>query len=328
MRIVVDHYAYVYVKITFLKMLNLTDEKYKELEVINDEKDLLLEIDKYFPGISKIRDFNLINLERELFNIYFKFIEKILVNSPRPMQEFLLSLLYRFEIWNVKLYILDMIAGIELEQIKKDIIEEPEIILQRMKFIEKLLGNKNIKDGIEFLEKDVLYGKSIKRGWHYFTESNEVFMIEGLLDKLFCEKLIDKMDDYKGLEKRLFSQYTDYICERYNLNLIFRGIKTKIPTELIKQLIISRSILFDDETINILINSKNPEDFTNNIKAFFQDALKKPEFRRNTMIIPISNRNQFYNNLISKITVEDPINPILSKLNRELFYFLEIAKLR
>lgn len=319
MRIIVDHYAYVYVKITFLKMLNITDEKYKELEMINDVNSLIMELDKYFPGISRIQEINLINLERELFKIYFKFIEKILVNSPKNMQDFLLSLLYRFEIWNVKTYLLGMIAGIDKNQIKKEIIDDPERILLRTKFIDKLLNVNDIKEAIEILEKNFIYGKAIKRGWHYFKESNEVFMLEALLDKLFCEILIEKLENYKGIEKKLFTQYINFICERYNLNLTFRGIKTKIPPELISQLIVSRSIFFNENSLLRLISSKNIEEYTNHIRQHLEMIFKSSNLPKESIILLPTNKNQFYNTLMAKINVEDPINPIIAKLNKELF---------
>lgn len=319
MRIVVDHYAYVYVKITFLKMLNITDEKYKELEMISDENALIMELDKYFPGISKIKEINLVNLERELFKIYFKFIEKILVNSPKNMQDFLISLLYRFEIWNVKTYLLGMIANIDRNQIKKEILDDPERLLLRTKFIDKLFTVKDIKEAIELLEKDVLYGKMIKKGWHYFKESNEVFVLEALLDKLFCDILINKLEDYKGIEKKLFSQYIYFICERYNLNLTFRGIRNKIPRELLTQLIIPKSILYNEKALINLISSKNIEDYTNKIKEHLELILKTSDILEKSMISPHINKNQFYKSLISKIKVEDPIDPIITKLYKELF---------
>ncbi|MHA1727591.1 MAG: V-type ATPase subunit [Promethearchaeota archaeon] len=306
MRIVVPSYTYTLIKIVALKNIEISPEEYKALRRIKDEHKLLNLIDRYFPEISKIKDINVVNIEKALFSIYFKIYEKILVSSPGQMQIFLKALLNRYEIWNIKTYIVGMLANMSIEDIRREILIEPEKTLQRMIFIDKLLLKTNFKDGISYLEKSK-YAKIIQQGVHFYEEKKEIFLLEALLDKFFHTQLLNSLDNYSGVEKKLFNNYIDTLIQKYNLILTFRSVRNNVPKVLLKQLIIPKGNVFNPELITALSLAEDTEEYFQKMTNFLK-------------------RNIFLKSLVKKLTLKDPISPILSELNHNLFRDIKSVK--
>ena len=306
MRVTVDNYIYSMIKITSLERLNITSIEYKRLSSITQSNELLIEINKFFPNLSKmVEKPNLIEIEKALFEIYFKIYRKVLMSCPPPMQMFLVSLLKRFEIWNIKTYIMGLLIGKNIADIKEDILYTPEKILYKDHFINKLLSYNKLEDGINFLKK-TSYFKAINRGYNYFEQRNETFLIEALLDKHFVNELFNSIDNYGGIERELFENYIHIMVLKYNLMVIFRSIVNKVPKSLLKQLIIKDGMIISINSLQLLIKTKDRDEFFITFKEILQ---KIPELR---YIIP-------------KLKVKDPITRVLLELNNNIFKDLNQA---
>ena len=260
MRVIVDSYVYGLIKIASLERLAIKPDDYKKLEEMHDDKKLLDALDDFFPGISHVKNPNIINIEKQLLSIYFRIFEKILVASPEPMQEFMKSLLIRYEIWNIKTYILGMLAGLNFKEIRGEILMRPEKIMLRNDFIRKLLNLDDLGEAIRYLKVYTRYSDAIDRGWYYFQEKGEVFVLEALLDKYYMDNLVGNIERYSGTEKKVFRDYIDILVAKYNLMLVFRGVSNKIPKDLLKQFIIPQQFL-DRNSLENLIDSRNKREF-------------------------------------------------------------------
>lgn len=305
MRVVIPNYIYTMIKISSLKTLNITQEQYRDLQQIKDEHELLKNIEDFFPGISKTKDVTIIGIEKALFSIYFKIFEKVLISSPTQMQIFLLSLLNRYEIWNIKTYIVGMLANLSLEEIQEEILFDPERIMHRSEFIKTLLKKSKLQDGIKYLKKSK-YAKAIDRGMYFYNKRNEVFLLEALLDKFYFTELVNSASYFGGLEKKLFSSYVDILIQKYNLILVYRSVRNRISKDLLKQLIIPQGNIITPGLLQVLSAVTEREEFFHVISGFA---------RKNSTLRLIG----------KKLTIENPIIPILSALNQTLLSSLDLT---
>jgi len=166
MRVAVDEYSFVYVKLALLKSLLMSPE---------DNQN------------------NIIEFERSLWSVYFDIVEKIIVASPESIQIFLKSLLIRYEIWNIKQAVYGIIEKSSLDNILDQIYIKPGIMLERNVFISNLIKAKSIK-GIYKAIKKTPYEKIIKKGLQEFEKSGEIFYFENELEEILKKfELIQEM---------------------------------------------------------------------------------------------------------------------------------------
>ncbi|MCP4761676.1 MAG: V-type ATPase subunit [archaeon] len=325
MRVTVNHYAYTLVKISSLKKLIITPDDFRELERIKDASELLERLDKFFPGLFSYmtnEELNLIEIEKALYKIYFEIFEKILKYSEVQIQEFLKSLLLRYEIWNIKTYIVGNITNLSPQTLKNETLNIPERLIDQVQFIDKLYTYSNLDDGIEFL-KSTQYRDPIDRGWYYYKQKNEIFLLEALLDKYYMTQLIKSLKNYSGLEKRVFKYYIDILNQKYNLILVYRSIRNNIPKDLLKQLIIYYGNMLSSEILSNIAYSKDINDFSKNIKKIFTEE-KYLKLIKKTPFMGILFKNQKYlKSIQNSITVDNPISYILSELDQNIFRMLE-----
>ena len=284
MRVAVDEYSFVYVKLALLKSLLMTPEENQKIKTFDNLDSLGTFTKRFFPNFSP-KEHNIIEYERSLWNIYFDIIEKIIVASPESIQIFLKSLLIRYEIWNIKQAIYAIIEKTPMDTILDQIYFKPGILLERDVFISNLIKAKNIK-GIYAAIKHTPYEKIIKKSLQEFKKSGENFYFENELDKYNFTNMIDKIEFLPKREKKLIAPYINSQIDYYNLNLIYRALYNGISVESIKSYIIFRSYLFSTSQINQLCSSSSLDEFlsylANFLKAekefdFLSELLEKPD---------------------------------------------------
>ncbi|MBN2155426.1 MAG: V-type ATPase subunit [Candidatus Lokiarchaeota archaeon] len=308
MRVVVPSYAYTMIKIASLKSLIIPQNEFLKLQRISDVRNLINSIDQYYPGLNTaLPDYkpSIIQIEKELYNVYMKIFEKILASSPIQLQKFLRSILYRYEIWNLKTLLAGTLAKMDKDAIQNEILMKPEELLQRTKFMNDLLKQREITYIMRILSKS-RYAKVIKRGFYYFEQTKEIFLLEALLDKFYVEYLHEESSEFKGIEKVIFNNYVDTMVQKYNLMLIFRSYRNNIPKSLLHQLILPSGSIFTSEIISDFITSDTRADFISKLKN-------------------VINRNDFFRKTqLQKYTIDSELlTHILSVLNKNIFQKLE-----
>ena len=284
MRVAVDEYSFVYVKLALLKSLLMTPEDNQKIKTFDNLDSLGTFTKRFFPNFSP-KEHNIIEYERSLWNIYFDIIEKIIVASPESIQIFLKSLLIRYEIWNIKQVVYGIIEKTPLDTILDQIYFKPGILLERNVFISNLIKAKSIK-GIYAGIKNTPYEKIIKKGLQEFEKSGENFYFENELDKYNLTNMIDKIEFLPHREKKLILPYINSQIDYYNLNLIYRALYNGISIDSIKPYIIFQSYLFSKSQINQLCSSSSLDEFlsylANFLKSekefdFLSELLEKPD---------------------------------------------------
>ena len=284
MRVAVDEYSFVYIKLTLLKSLLMSPEDNQKIRSFDNLDTLGTFTKRFFPNFSP-KEHNIKEFERSLWNIYFNIVEKIIVASPESIQIFLKSLLIRYEVWNIKQAIYGIIEKSSLDNILDQIFIKPGIMLERNTFISNLIKAKNIK-GVYKVIKKTPYERIIENGLKEFEKSGEIFHLENELDKYNFTNMIDKINFLPNREKKIIEPYIYSQVDYYNLNLIYRALYNGISVNSIKPYVIFHSFLFNESQINQLCNSRSLDDFLTYLKIilkskkefnFLSELLEKPD---------------------------------------------------
>jgi len=272
----IPSYVYTYIKINFLKRLIIRDENLSELKEFNNIKEFIEFIRPYYPEIN-ITNYNIVEIEQALFHILIKLIGKILHFSPENMRLFLRSLLLKYEISNIKQIILGSIIGMSKTEKSKRINFLVEEYLEHSELINDLIEIDNL-DEIQLYFKKTRYNKAIREGILYFKNTNEIFVLEAFLDKLFYENLILTKPIYNKKEFTMISLYVAYSTEVYNLRILSRAIINNFDRNLTSQLLVDEYLFLDRKKIDILLESKNIDDFISKLENFLSSSKELKDF--------------------------------------------------
>jgi vacuolar-type H+-ATPase subunit C/Vma6 len=192
-------------------------------------------------------------IERALYHTYIKIIGRIISYSPLSMRTFLKNFLLKYEIINIKRIILGTILGMNTREKSSLVNKLVETYLENTGFINDLLEISSLEE-IQLFMRNSKYYESIREGILYFKRTNETFVLEAFLDRLYYENLVIQLNDLRPKEKDLISLYVKYVTEIYNLNILYRGIKNKIDRNLLSQFLVPNYLFLNDNKMNELLN--------------------------------------------------------------------------
>ena len=166
----------------------------------------------------------------------------------------------KYEIINIKRIILGTILGLNSSEKSSLVNKLVETYLENTGFINDLLEISSL-DEIQLFMRNVKYYESIREGILYFKRTNETFVLEAFLDRLYYEILQNEIKSLRPKEREMISLYVKYITEIYNLNIIYRGIKNRIDKNLLNQFLVSNYLFLNEKIMNELLNLKSVDDF-------------------------------------------------------------------
>lgn len=251
------------------------------LKKLDNIKDFMEFISPYYPEI-KISDYSIMEIEQALFHILIKLIGRILYFSPDNMKLFLKTYLLKYEISNIKQIILGSIIGISKSEKSKRINYLVEEYLERSDFIKDLLEITSLEE-IQYYMKSTRYNKPIREGLLYFKNTNEIFVLEAFLDKLYYENIISTKAFYDKKEKAMISLFIDYSTEVYNLRILSRAIINSFDKNLTSQLLIRNYLFLNQEKIDALLGINNLDKFISELKKYLNSIKELKE-----LFIPIT----------------------------------------
>ncbi|MHA1610629.1 MAG: V-type ATPase subunit [Promethearchaeota archaeon] len=269
MRTSIDDYGYVFIKLSVLKSLLMNNEDFKKLRAFTDLDSLASFTRRFFPNFSAA-DYKIIDFERSLWKTYINIEEKILLASPEPVRIFLKSMMVRYEIWNIKYAIHGIIEKQDLEEKYKHIFKKPSVILERQKFISKLIKAKNFND-LRKAVKHTPYEKLMERGITKYEETGDIFYLEQELDKYFFDNLIDKSAFFPRREKRFMEKFIRSQIDFYNLNLLYRTFYNNINIGVIRPYLIYTGFLLRRKELQKLLWAKDFHDFVDRLEVLLKE---------------------------------------------------------
>lgn len=274
----------------------------KKIKEINEIKQFIELISRYYPGLN-IRSYTIEEIERELFHIYFKLIRKIMIVSPRNIRIFLSNYLLKYEIMNIKRVLLGIVLGMSTTEKNMLVNKLVEELLGNTVFMKDLIEISSL-DEVQLFMRQTKFNKAIREGVLYFKNTNEIFVLEAFLDRLYYENLQKEMKFLNKKEKKMISIYVKYISEIYNLNIIYRGIKNNVDRKLLSQFLVNNYMFLDERILNDLMNLSNIDNF---VTELHQHLSKKREIRLMLLRNPLKRKHliweieKLYSNYFFKV---------------------------
>ncbi|MFW9945429.1 MAG: V-type ATPase subunit [Candidatus Odinarchaeota archaeon] len=250
----------------FLKQLIMDEDTLNKLADFSTVEDFLSFIAPFYPNL-KISKNTIEEIEKSLYDVFFRLIGKLIFISPLNIRRFLKDYLSKYEIMNIKQIILGSIIGMDIEEKSKNVNFLIEKYLENTDFIKKLIEISSL-DRIQLFMKTTKYNKAIREGILYFKKYNEIFVLEAFLDRLYYINLMERERRFNEKEREMISFYDLFMTEIYNINLIYRGILNKIDPQLLNQFIVRNYLFLDERKIDILLNQGTLQDFFSKVDEF------------------------------------------------------------
>ncbi len=236
----------------------------KKIKEIKDINQFIEAISRYYPGLN-IKSYSIEEIERELFHIYIKLIGKIMIVSPRNIRIFLRSYLLKYEIMNIKRVLLGTILGMSITEKNQLVNNLVEDLLGNTAFMKDFIEISSL-DEIQLFMRPTKFNEAIREGILYFKNTNEIFVLEAFLDRLYYDNLQQEMEFLNKKEKEMISFYIKYSSEIYNLNLIYRGIRNNIDRKLLSQFLVNNYMFLNEVIVNDLLNLTSIDDYLTNLE--------------------------------------------------------------
>ncbi|MFX1399239.1 MAG: V-type ATPase subunit [Promethearchaeota archaeon] len=242
-----------------------------KLRKIRNGQEFIEFIKPFYPTL-EVKELYIEEIERAVYDAYIKIIGKLIHISPPNMQNFLRTYLFKFEIMNVKEIILGTIVGMSPKEKSKNVNFLIEEYLENTTFMKGLIKIRSLEE-IQLYVKGTKFEQVLKEGIIYFRNTNEVFVLEGFLDRLYYEMLVREKLLYNRRESEIIDVFIDFAIEIYNIKVIYRGIINNIERQLLYQFIVWNYFLLDREKIENLLSQKNIENFLQEIVLIFRKTI-------------------------------------------------------
>jgi vacuolar-type H+-ATPase subunit C/Vma6 len=270
MQVAVEDYEYVYIKLALLRNIVMQPQEIKRIRSYNDLQSLATYIANYFPGLN-IKTQNTIDFERALWSVYFKIMGKIMASAPSSIQKFVHSILLKYEIWNIKVNVLGILANLPLEQRNLHTFDDVAPLLGRKEFSIAINKAKNFAE-IEHAAEKTPYLSIIKTGFLLYRQTNQIFWLECELDRFNYQSLLDSINYYQQDIRLLIQDYIISTVDFYNFNLMYRALYNQIGLDQIRKYIIHGGSIFNDRVNRELLQAKNLGDFLSKLQDLFQSS--------------------------------------------------------
>ncbi|MBD3229083.1 MAG: hypothetical protein GF329_12920 [Candidatus Lokiarchaeota archaeon] len=267
MSVIVPSYTYLYIRLISINQLIMKEDNIESLRKIKDINHFLEYIRLFYPGLN-LKNRTIVEIQRDLNCIYTKIIGKILSISPINLQNFLKDYLLKYEIKNIKTLIINSIIGEPLETKKQKLNLIAEELIGNLDFIKELVKKSSLEE-IQFYLRGTIYYQTVREGIFHFKNTDEIFILVAFLDRLYFEILLRAKIGLDKKEKTIIGLYIDYLIESYNLIAIYRGIKSKLEKNLLKQLLIENHLFLNSNKIDELIQLNDISKFIENLNEYF-----------------------------------------------------------
>lgn len=237
----------------------MDDYTLNNFDTLTDIEDLISLISPYYPNL-KISEYKIEEIEKALYDVFFKLIGKLIYISPLNLRLFLKDYLLKYEIMNIKQIILGVILGMTTEEKAKNVNMLIEKYLENTEFIKKLIETPSL-ERIQFIMKPTKYNKAVREGILYFNSNNEIFVLEAFLDQLYYLNFLQREHIYNEKERVMISLFNSLTTELYNINIIYRGIINNIDKNLLSQFLVDHSLFLNRAKFDFLISQETLEEF-------------------------------------------------------------------
>jgi len=243
-------------------------------------------------------------LEDALFQNYAKTFNKLLKNSSGYINNFLISVLHKFDAVNLKTMFRMVQAGMDVEDILQYII--PLGTYDRIK-CQAILSKANTISAIIGSLQDQDFGFFLKEKFNFQTRFGNLTPLETALDKAVFKGILDEIKNLNRKDKKIATNIMGIEIDAINVKIIlkFKALLTNLDN--IKENLMPIALI--DESI---------------LKSAIKEVDMKSTLQR--FLISVETKHQVYRNIFAKLVKESdsPISRlefILDKAPLEMSFY-------
>jgi len=312
-------------KHTFLELLNL-----KNIESL--KRSLI----SYYPKLREI--VSPINLEQMHFILHEDFIEKvykIIHSSPNNTIPFLMNFLLEFEIENLKTILRSKLINKTASEIEDKIHWSVEALLDNKELFNNLLKKTDLNSIFNLLNVSI-YGEFIQKAAKRNQSTNSLLYINTFLDQGLIILMKRSVDNLKGIDKNIASQYLNLLTYYFNFTILFRGMSFNLEKDEIFEFLIPNSSTKLQKVFNQLLSSDDLSNVLTYIKykdlRGISSFLNFPDSINSYLDILNQIDRNFYEKclrLVKKISIKSPfsLNSPLTFILLKKFQFKDLIQI-
>lgn len=271
MRIPMDDYAYVLVKLSARKARAITQVDPDDLAGIESVGDLHALLQTYLPRLALEEVGDPLQLEHRLVESFILQVAQLIEASPARWRLVLEALLLEFEVKNLKNLILGIMAGLPRRALKRLLYDHVARVLGHEEWQRALVNQQNMDD-ILYLMKRSIYLKPVREGIVHYRRHDELFQLQAYLDRFYYQYLASVEPPLDPECTRLWTEYLNAEVELYNLDVLFRGITNKIDRKLVRELLIPREFLLSTRDMAQLLQASAAGIFLAELEKILADS--------------------------------------------------------
>ncbi|UCE33248.1 MAG: V-type ATPase subunit [Deltaproteobacteria bacterium] len=199
----------------------------------------LLEATDYFPYLSEGAVSDARELEKAIlaeFSVVGKEIAKIIPRGAWPIRKYLLR---KWDVINLRTAIRGMHSGAKKEDILASLVEGGELDAT---FLRTIVDAEGMEDLVGMLTRTPYH--SLSQGLARYSETNNLFFLESLLDKAFWENLWLEVLNRRA--SKGFREFLEVCVETHNLKIILRAKQGRLLREEIELCLIPECKILDE----------------------------------------------------------------------------------
>ena len=238
-----DVLSYLYVNATVMAKEGkfITQARWEDLWGATSPGEVasLLEATDYFPYLSEGAVSDAKELEKAIlaeFSAVGKEISKIIPKGAWPIREYLLR---KWDVINLRTAIRGMHSGAKKEDTLASFMEGGELDIA---FLRTIVDAEGMEDLVTLLTRTPY--RSLSQGLARYSETNNLFFLESLLDKAFWEDLWLKVLNLRS--SKGFREFLEVCVETQNLKVILRAKHGGLLREEIEPCLMPECKIFDE----------------------------------------------------------------------------------
>jgi len=199
----------------------------------------LLEATDYSPYLSEGAVSDAGELEEAIlteFSVVGKEISEIIPKGAWPIKEYLLR---KWDVINLRTAIRGMHSGAKKEEILASLVEGGELDVG---FLSAIIDAESMEDLVAMLTRTPY--RVLSQGLARYSETNNLFFLESLLDKAFWENLWLAVLNSKA--SKGFREFLEVCVETHNLKIILRAKQGHLLREEVEPCLIQECKILDE----------------------------------------------------------------------------------
>ncbi|HEQ78530.1 MAG TPA: hypothetical protein ENI78_02780 [Euryarchaeota archaeon] len=309
------NYAYINAKVGALRSKMLTQADYRSLIEVSTAHDMfsLLKNTAYGKEIAKIKDYNLLEVERVLNSFLMDEHERIIYGMIGNPGQLLAHLYSKYDASLLKEALTLKAAGFDIEELSK--LMPTKKISQAL--LDRIGEAKDIREAVEVL-KDTEYYKGLNNALQAYNETGLIYTLTLAIDRHMYQRLWVILKKLTGRDR---ISAKELIGTEIDIINIISALRLRNYEGDIKELLIPVRFRANDEVLYSLSRVKSLSQLSSEVPKFaYWKVIEGAIKNRDAIASSLPLQKAGGGNVESLLPVEYELERLLVDKNRKMFY--------